>query len=121
MGMMDVTHLKSRPLTSQSPGTQSTQTPFMGKFSQRIGLIHKLRQLGTAEKFFYGSSDGPDIYQYLRRKGFHVMDTHPFPYHPFHSDQTGAELILQKFANGTQPSISQVINNIGSALAVYKF
>ena len=66
MRVMHVAHLKSRAVTGKSSRPQSGKTPLVRQLAKRIVLIHKLGQLGRAEKLFYRSRYRFNINQALR-------------------------------------------------------
>ena len=50
MGRMHVAHFEAGALAGQTARPKGRQTALVGDFRQRIGLIHKLRQLAGAEE-----------------------------------------------------------------------
>ena len=112
---MDVTDLKSGPLSGQTAGAQGGKTPLVGQLCQRIVLIHELGQLGASEKLLYRRGHGLDIDQGLGGDAVHVLGRHPLPHHSLHTGQTDAVLILEQLAYGADPPVAQMINVVRSA------
>ena len=52
--MVHVPDFESGPLSGKPSRAQGGQTAFVGQFSQRISLVHELRQLGASEEFLDG-------------------------------------------------------------------
>src|SRR5207247_9473744 len=50
VGGMHVADLESSPLSGETAGSEGRQTPLVGNFRKRIGLIHELRQLRRSEE-----------------------------------------------------------------------
>ena len=70
MRIVNVAHFKARPLAGKTAGPESVQASLVRKFGKRIDLIHKLRKLRRAEKFFDGCDDRFDRNQILRLHRF---------------------------------------------------
>ncbi len=49
---MNVAHFKSCSIAVQAARSKRGKTSFVGQFGNRVGLIHKLRKLRTAEEVF---------------------------------------------------------------------
>ena len=118
VGVMNVPNFESGPLAAQAAWAQRAETPLVRQFGQGVGLIHKLRQLARPEKFFDRRHNRPNVDQGLRRNHIHILDCHPFPNHAFHPGQSNAELVLQQFSHGTQPTVTQMVNVIFVAKAL---
>ncbi len=112
MGIVNVTHLKSGPLSGQSAGSQGRKTPFVGQLCQRIVLIHELGKLGASEKLLHGRCNRLNINQRLRGNAIHILCGHTLPDHPLHPGQSDPVLVLQKFSHSTDTPVSQMVNII---------
>src|SRR5215510_2692005 len=82
----------------------------MGQLRERIGLVHKLRQLATAEKFFYCRRYGLKADEVMRHHLIEVMDAHALPDGSFHADQADAKLIFQEFPYRSHTPVPQMID-----------
>ena len=120
MAIMNVTHLKPGTVTGQTARAQRRQTPFVGQFCQRVGLIHKLRQRRGSKEFFDCRHHRPDIDQRLGSNHVSILclNGHSFANNPLHSGKTNSELILQQFSHRTDTTVAQMINVIGIAHVV---
>ena len=108
--IVNVAHLKTRPFTAQTAGSESGNTAFVRDFTEGVGLVEELRQLARAEKRIDDGRQSPRIYQINRRENFIVADVHPFPNRPRHTCQTDAELGVQLLANRAHTAVCQVVN-----------
>ena len=115
MGMMYIPHLKTRSLSGKTARTESRQSSLVSQFAQRIVLVHELRELRAAEKFFDSRRDWPDIHQSLRSCRFHILNRHSLLDDSFHPGKADTELILQEFSYGSQAAVAQVVDIIHSA------
>ena len=121
MGRMNVTHLKARTFTGQTPRPQSRKTPFMGSFGQRIGLIHKLGQLGCAKKLTNNGRHRLGIDKVVGHHGVHFLHAHLFLDSPLHTDKTDPVVVFQKFTHSSNPPVSQVVDIVNFALGIFEF
>ena len=112
---MDITDLETRPLSRQSPGAKSRQSPFVRNLGQRIRLIHELRKLAAAEEFIHHGRNGLCIDEIVGHHGFDVLQAHLLLDGAFHTHQTDPVLILDQFPYGTDPAIAQMVNVVHAA------
>ena len=87
----------------------------MGQFTQWVGLVHELGQLGGTKEFLDGSNHWPNVDQLLRCYRVRILNGHPFTNDPFHPGKPDPELVLQQFTHGTNPPVTQVVDIIGVA------
>ena len=78
-------------------------------------LIHELRQLRRAEKFFNRRDDRANVNQILRRDDIGVLRSHAFAHDAFHAAHADTELVLQKFADRTHAPIAEVVDIVHGA------
>ena len=90
----------------------------MCNFGQRIGLVHKLRQLTGSKEFLDRGRDRLGVDQVMRHQivGFGLIQT-LFDC-ALNTDQTRTELVLGQFTNRANTTIAEVINVINFAAAV---
>ena len=112
MGVVYVSHLESGTISGQTARSQSGQTSLVGQLSQRVILIHKLRQLGASKELLHCCSDRFNIDQGLGRDAVHILSCHTFSYHTLHTGQTDTILVLKQLANGTDTTVAQMVNII---------
>jgi len=112
MRIMYVSHLKSGTITGQTARSQCRQTSLMRQLTQRVILIHKLRQLRRTKEFFHRSRHRFDIDQRLRRNTLCILSCHSLSYNSFQSGHTDPILVLQQFTNCTDTTIAQMVDII---------
>lgn len=83
-------------------------------------LIHELGKLGGAEEFFNGGDDGTNIYKILRGNDFCVLSSHTFADDAFHTGHADTELILEKFTDGADAAITEVVDVVFNADAAHE-
>ena len=91
----------------------------MRQLSQRVRLIHKLRQLRTAEEFAHSRHHGPYVYQRRRRGcGRIYLRTHPLFDNALHTHKPHADLVLYQLAHRAHAPVAQVVDVVGRYHAV---
>ena len=110
VGVVHVTHLESGPVSGQTAGAQSGQTPLVGQLRQRVVLVHELGQLGGTEEFLHRSRHRLDVDQGLGRNLVRVMGGHALPHHPLHAGQADAVLVLQQLAHAADAPVAQMVD-----------
>ena len=71
----------------------------MGNFAQRVGLVHKLRELAGAKELLDCRRDGLGVDEVVWHGGLEVLDAHPLSNSPLHADKAYAELVLDELAH----------------------
>ena len=117
--IVNVTDFKRCPFFVKTARSQSGKLSLVRKLCNRVGLVHKLRELRRAEKFFDCACDGSDVDKSLRGD-FHVFlrNAHLFFYDSFKSRNTDSELILQKLAHRFDSSVGKVVDIVDGAYAL---
>ena len=92
----------------------------MCNFRKRVILIHELWQLWTSEKFLNSCSNRLNVNKCLRRCSLKILGSHSLSYNSFHSWKTDSVLVLQKFANSPDTSVSEMIDIIFVTNTVFK-
>ena len=79
MGRMHVTNFESRAFAAQTPWSKGGKTTFVRHFTQRVRLIHQLRELAPAKEISNHSRQGLRVDQFLRSHSFgiDVEQRHP--------------------------------------------
>ncbi len=116
---MNVANVQSGPVTAETARTEGRESPLVGELGQRVGLIHELGELGTAEEFANGGhhrARGAD--QALRRDRLGVLDRHALADTALEALETGANMHLDQFAHGAGAAIAEMIDVVALALAV---
>ena len=117
--VMYVSNFEPCTFTGQTARSQCRQTTLVCQFCQRIGLVHKLGQLGGTEEFLDSCHYRTDVYQCLRCHLVLILCRHTFTDYTFNTGQTDAELILQQFANSTNAAVSQMVDIIRFTKALH--
>ena len=93
----------------------------MREFRNGVGLFHELRQLGTSEEFLDRACHGTGV---DKRRGFHIGgfggDGHTLLDNSFKTEHTFSELMFQKFADGADATVRQVVDIVGRAETIGK-
>ena len=84
----------------------------MSQLTQRVILIHELRQLGGAKKLLHRRSYRFNIDQTLRGDPLLIQGSHSLPDNPLQSGQTDSVLILQQLTHRTNTAVTQMIDII---------
>ena len=121
MRIMHVTYFETGPVPGQTARSQCRHTAFMGYLSQRIRLVHKLRQSICSEERINDRRKNLRINQVYRSKHFIIPHIHTFPYRTGHSGQSDAELIVQLFPYSTYAPITQVVDIIHICPCIQQF
>ncbi len=82
----------------------------MGQTGKWVVLIHELAQLAGSEELLERSNDWTNVDQSHRSDRINILGGHTFANNTFHTSQTGAQLVLNKFANGTHTTVTKVVN-----------
>src|SRR6266404_5054417 len=95
MGRMNVAHLKSGTLPTETSRTESRQTPLVRQFCERIRLIHELRKLRPAKEIPDNRTERFWINELLRCHpiDIDVEQRHAFFDQPLRASKTHAALI----------------------------
>ena len=113
VGRVHVADLERGAITGQTARPERRQPALVGQPGERVGLVHELGQLAGAEELLDGGDDGPDVDQGLRRDGLDVLGGHPLADDPLHPGQPDPDLVLDQLADGTQPTVTEVIDVVG--------
>ena len=115
---MHVAHFKTCTFACQTTWAQCRHTAFVRDFRQRIGLVHKLRQLAGTEKFLNRCGNGFGVNQVGRHQSFAFRLIQTLFHGTFHARQTCTELVFHQFTHGTHATVTQMVNIIHFAMAV---
>ena len=118
--VVNVTNFEARAVTRQTAGAQRGQTALMRQLSQRVVLIHELRQRRRAEELFDCRHNRANVDQRLRGHLFGVLclERHALADHALHTGKADAELVLQKLAHAADTAVAQMVDIVGSTNAV---
>ena len=118
VSVVNVTYLKSGTLTRQTTRTESRHTTFVRNFSQRIRLVHKLRQSIRSKEWIDYGRNSLGVDQINRSKHFIIAYVHTFTNRTRHTSQTNSKLIRQLLSYSTYTTVTQMVNIIHIGLRV---
>ena len=90
----------------------------MRYFREWVGLVHELRELRRSEELFYDSRYRLRVDEVVRHQGFDFLKTHTLTDGPLHAHQADTELVFEKFTNGSNPTVSEVVDIIYLTFAI---
>ena len=114
MRRVNIAHLESGTLSTETSRTESRQASLMRQFCERICLIHELRKLRTAKEIADDRAERLWINQLLRRHAVHidVEQSHALFDQTLGSGKTDAALVRQQFAHRAYTTTPQMIDVI---------
>src|SRR5690606_5133416 len=116
---MDVAHLEARALSRQTARPERAQAPLVGDLTERVGLVHELRQLRAAKVLFDHGAHGLGVDQVVRHQRVDLLrDAHALLDCARHAHQTDPVLVLHQLANRAHAPIAEVIDVVDRTLAV---
>src|SRR5208282_3201667 len=116
VGGMDVAHLEPGALAGEAARAEGRKTPLVGDFAERVGLVHELAELRTAEELADGRGDRLGVHQVVRHgRGHLLVHGHLFLDGAFHAHQADAELVFQQLAHGADAAVAQVVDIVHRA------
>ena len=115
---MHVAHLETGAFAGQSARPQRGNAALVGDLGQRVGLIHKLRQLAGAEKFLDRRRDRLGVDQIMRHQVIGFGLTEAFLDRAFHTRQTGTESVFRQLAHGAHTAIAEMIDVVNFAASI---
>ncbi len=117
VAVMHIAHFQRCGLASQASGSQCAQASLVRELTQRVGLVHKLRQLAGAEERLDGCGNRLDCQNHLRHDLPLVHGGHALFGDLLHAQEAVAQLALQQLADGTHALVLQVVDLVHLALA----
>ena len=113
---MDVAHFESGAFARKSARPKGREAPLVRDFGERIGLVHELRELRTAEEFADRGHDRLGVHEVVRHgRGHFLVHRHLFLDGALHADQADAELVFEKFADRADAAVAEVIDVVHRA------
>src|ERR1700674_4396092 len=113
---VNVAHLEPGAFAREAARPKGRETPLVGDFGERIGLVHELRELGTAEELANRRHDRLGVHKVVRHGGGHfLVHRHLFLNRALHADEADAELVLEEFADRTHAAVAEVIDVVQRA------
>ena len=113
---MHVAHLETGTLTRQTAGAEGRQTTLVGDFSQRVCLVHELRQSVGAEEGVDNRRNRFGIDKVDGGEHFVVTHIHALTDGSRHTGQTHTELVVELFADRAYTTVAQVVDVVDIGL-----
>ena len=110
VGAVYVADVESGAFTCQTARPKRRDAAFVAQFRERVDLILKLAELAPPEKLAQGRDDGAVVDELLRGVGVRVAEQHPLAHAPRHPAQPDADLVGDKFADGANAAVAEVID-----------
>ena len=109
--IVNVADLESGAVTGKTAGAQRGETALVRQLAERVVLVHKLGQLGGAEKLLDRRLHRLDIDQRLRRQILvRIMRRHALAHHSLRAGEADAVLILQKLSHRADAAVAQMVD-----------
>ena len=118
MGIVHVAHVETGPVAAETAGTERRKAALVSQLGQRVGLVHELRELVTAEELLDRGLHRADVDQRRGRGLIGVDDRHPLADHALHPHHADSELVLQLLADGADPTVAKVVDIVVALDAV---
>src|SRR6266851_4050777 len=113
---MHVANFKSRTLAREASRSKGRETPLVGDFAQRVGLVHELAELRAAAKFADRRHDRLGVDQVVRHgRGHFLVHAHLFLDGALHTYQADAELIFEQFADRANAAVAEMVDVVDDA------
>src|SRR5690606_981314 len=105
-----VTDFKAGALARQTARSQCRNAPLVRNLGQRVGLVHKLRQLAGTEELLDCRRNRLGVDQVVRHQVLGLGLAQTLLDGTLNTHQAGTELVLGQFANTTYTTVAQVID-----------
>jgi hypothetical protein len=106
-----VAHLEACSLTSQTTRPERGQATLVRDFTERIRLIHELRELRAPEVLLDHRAHGLGVDQIVRHQRVDLLrDAHALLDRASHAHQADAILILHQLADGAYAAVAEMID-----------
>src|SRR5437867_9099409 len=108
---MHVANFKSRALARKTAWSKSRETPLVGDFAERVGLVHELAELRRTEELADRGHHRLGVHQVVRHsRGHFLIHAHLFLDGTLHADQADAELVFEQLANRANAAVAEMID-----------
>src|SRR4029079_5853255 len=115
---MHVAHLEAGALARQTARAKCRQAALVGDLRQRVGLVHKLRELRRPEELAHSGGRRLGVDQVLRHDSVDVDRGHALLDGALHAEQADAVLVLHQLADRADAPVAEVIDVVDLPLAV---
>ena len=112
VGVVDVSHLKTCAVTTDTARAKSRETTFVSDLCQRIGLVHKLGQRVGPKEGIDHAADRLRIDQIDRGEDLIVPHIHTLADRTGYASEADAKLLIELLADGADAAVAQVVDII---------
>ena len=120
MGVVHITHLKACALAAQSTWTQRGDATLVRHLTQRVGLVHELRQLVRSEEAVDHGAQRLGVDQVGRGEDFVVAHVHALTDGPRHPGQAHTKLRVQLLTHRANATVAEVVDVVHVRVAVHQ-
>src|SRR5439155_24256138 len=115
---VNVADVEPGALTRESARPKGREAALVGELVERVGLLHELTELRTAEELLDRGHDRPDVDELLGRRLLGLDDGHALADDPIHAEQADTELAMDQLADGAHAAVAEVVDGVRLTLAV---
>jgi hypothetical protein len=90
----------------------------VGELAERVGLVHKLRELAGAKELADGGHHGTDVDEIDRSDVFGLADAHALTDDAFHATEADTQFLLDELTHGLDATVAQVVDVVRILQAV---
>ncbi len=113
---VNVADFESSAFARQTARAEGRKAALVSDFAERVGLVHELAELRTAEEFADRGHHRLGVDQVVRHsRGHFLVHAHLFLDGALHADQADAELVFEQFANRADAAIAEVVDVVDNA------
>ena len=117
--VVDVARFESGAFARKASGAERGEAAAVRKLSERVRLVHELRELARAEEFAERRGYRADVDEVLRHRGRKVgRRRHAFARDALHAKQPYADLVLEQLADGAHAAVAEVVDVVHVLVAV---
>ena len=118
VAVMDIAHVETGALAAQAAWTERGKRSLVRQLRQRVGLVHELRQLRTAEELAHRRDDRADVDEIDGGHLVGVTHAHALAHHALQPQQADAQVVLDQLAHRLDTAVAQMVNVVAAKDAV---
>ena len=119
---MHVTDFEARAVAVQTAWPERGEAALVGQLGQRVGLVHELGELRTAEEITHDGGKRLRVDEFLRGHALdvHVEQSHALFHQTLRAGKADAALVGKKLAYRADAAGTKVIDVIDDAFALFQ-
>ena len=119
---MHVADFEAGTVAIETTRSKRGETTLVRQLGERIGLVHELRELRTAEEITHDGGESLRVDQLLRRHAFdvHVEQSHALLHQTLGAGKTHAALVGEKLTHRTDAAGAKVVDVIDDTVAFFQ-